>query len=43
MVHYTRYIYLSNIHIYYTADGLHPNDRGHKVIAEKIIKFLELL
>lgn len=28
---------------YYTADGLHPNDRGHKVIAEKIIKFLELL
>ena len=25
----------------YTADGLHPNDRGHQIIADKIINFLE--
>ena len=24
----------------YFADGLHPNDAGHKVLAEKIISFL---
>lgn len=27
----------------YIPDGLHPNDRGHQVIAQKLKKFLELL
>lgn len=26
----------------YFADGLHPNDSGHELIAEKIISFLEM-
>ena len=25
----------------YTTDGLHPNDRGHEFIAEKICRFIE--
>lgn len=24
-----------------TPDGLHPNDKGHKLVAEEIEKFLE--
>lgn len=27
----------------YVPDGLHPNDEGHKILANKIIKFLEEL
>ena len=27
----------------YFADGLHPNDKGHSLIADKIISFLENL
>lgn len=27
----------------YTTDGLHPNDKGHAIIAEKLGKFLENL
>lgn len=29
--------------IIYTTDGLHPNDEGHKLLAEKLGKFLESL
>jgi acyl-CoA thioesterase-1 len=25
------------------ADGIHPNEKGHKIIAEKMYKFLEPL
>lgn len=27
----------------YTADGLHPNDAGHEMLAEQIVKFLQRL
>ena len=26
---------------YYTADGVHPNDNGHKFIAEKICEYIK--
>lgn len=26
-----------------TSDGLHPNDRGHELVAEEIIRFLEMV
>ena len=27
----------------YIPDGLHPNDKGHKIIAEKICEFLKTI